>query len=461
MNTSVYVFEDLSVGYMQYPTDYTEHIFKKSLKYATKSSQVIVHRDGHLMYYIYVRELQNKQHFGLCVVVNGLMISAFKRMFKMFENTIETLLVSGSILHLTKEGQLEVVGNLVLQEEDVSLLRDRLSTDFAKLEQWSHSLPPVDYAISSAESRIFSIEDDNKTLQQASHTYGYTIIQKDEDFESSNLMSYRSILAQLNKEINSLKVQNQELHKKKENVTKVMWLAFFLLILMIIGLIAYAIMSDSIANLRYMLNNAQETIDIRNEKIKELNNSISEYETKIASLDNTIYIQEKTINNQEITINQLESEIVNKNRRIIEYENTIKQQKTTTSSQASEINRLKESTTSNSASRSSSSYNSSSQNTSSSNSSTATHLSISNFSYDHKTGYIKFNCYSSEKQETILTIRVKYPNGKTKEFKRSVLFAKGSDKDKRVFIKKGLFSSVEYYTFEIIHNGKKLYSIRY
>ncbi len=461
MNTSVYIFENLSVGYTQYPTDYTASIFKESLKYATKSSQVIVHRDGHLMYYIYVRELQNKQQFGLCVVVNGLMISAFKRMFKMFENTIETLLVSGSILHLTKEGQLEAVGNLVLQEEDVSLLRDRLSTDFAKLEQWSNALPPVDYAISSAESRIFSIEEDNRTLLQASHTYGYTIIQKDKDFESSNLKSYRGTLAQLTKENNTLKAKNAELNKKKENVTKVMWLAFSLIILMLIGLIVYGNMSDSIANLQYRLSKAQETIEANNKTIDEQDRQITGYQAQVRTLNQTIASKENTITEQTTTINKQKKELAQKDEKIktqqktiSKHESTIRQQETTISNQKSEINRLKKSSTTSSTS-SSSSYNSSSR------SSSSPYLSLSYLSYDSASGDIKFNYYSSEKQTVNLTIRVKYPEGHTEDFVRSVSLKKGSNSNKKVFVKRGLYSSKYYYTIEVIHNGKVLQTTKY
>ncbi len=435
MNISVYVLEDLSVGYMQYPTDYTTPIFKESLKFATSASQIIVHRDGQMMYYIYVRELHNKQKFGLCVVVNGLLLADFEQMFEIFENTIETLLVSGSILHLTKEGHLETESSLISCQENVFFLSEKLKSDFSKLESSAVSLPSVNYAVSSSEMRKFSIAEDCGVILQASHTYGYTVIQKDEDFESEDLRSYRGILSHLSKENKTLKESNAELHRKKENITKVMWLAVVLIILMLIGLFVYTQMSDSIANLQIRLNDANEMIDLKNDTISKQAEEINQYITNILLLSQDVASKENKINTQKSTINAQKDELAQKNGTI----KSQKQQIATLENDKIILNKT----------------NSSLQHTINEQEKiikNTTRLALSNVSFNFNTGRLSFRYTSPYTQYQTLKIRVIRPDGSHKDYEKSITFKKGTNHQESCFITTRLKRS-KYYTFNIYLNN--------
>lgn len=71
MNISVYLFGEFSVGYSQYPNDYAKIIFESFAKSAQATTQITIHRDGDLMYYGYIRKMENAEYLGVCVVVNG------------------------------------------------------------------------------------------------------------------------------------------------------------------------------------------------------------------------------------------------------------------------------------------------------------------------------------------------------------------------------------------------------
>lgn len=64
MNISVYLFGEFSVGYSQYPNDYAKIIFESFAKSAQATTQITIHRDGDLMYYGYIRKMENAEYLG-------------------------------------------------------------------------------------------------------------------------------------------------------------------------------------------------------------------------------------------------------------------------------------------------------------------------------------------------------------------------------------------------------------
>ena len=103
LNIETFVFGNLAAGYTQTPWDnQTKEIFANFIKLSTTTSQVIIHRNGSLMYYGYTLKLANKQIFGLCFVVNGVYFPGAYKIFRLFEKTIEE--------HAEKEGKLIYLG---------------------------------------------------------------------------------------------------------------------------------------------------------------------------------------------------------------------------------------------------------------------------------------------------------------------------------------------------------------
>ena len=59
MNSTVYLFGELGQRYSQYPTDYTQLIFQRCAVLSKEKTQLIIHRDTTLMYYSYIRKLDD------------------------------------------------------------------------------------------------------------------------------------------------------------------------------------------------------------------------------------------------------------------------------------------------------------------------------------------------------------------------------------------------------------------
>ena len=148
------------------------------------------------------------------------MLTNFKSLFELFENTFTNVVFSGEILTFNEKGNIK--SNLSKLEEKsyeveriVSLLQSKLIT----FENTCKNLPPVNYGVSSQESKTYSINQDENEILTASHTYSYTHLLKAEDYDTSKMSSYLEVIKNLNSEKEKLEKQNTKL---KDDFNKVL-----------------------------------------------------------------------------------------------------------------------------------------------------------------------------------------------------------------------------------------------
>ena len=66
-----YIFGKFIGGYTQYPVDSQSNVFQQVIANAKAETQVVIHRDGNLMYYCYLRKFEVDNCIGFCVLLNG------------------------------------------------------------------------------------------------------------------------------------------------------------------------------------------------------------------------------------------------------------------------------------------------------------------------------------------------------------------------------------------------------
>lgn len=174
MNCSVYIFGELSSGYTQYPEDSSSHILNRLITNCKATTQLVIRRDDNLMYYSYVRKLENNKYVGIAIAVNGYYIQHIQSLFALFENTIEKLVSQGSIICFSKDGNIiPTQKQLKEQEEDIDTITQNLAKDFNNAGQ-ACKLPPVDYTVAKESVKEFNISDSKRDIVRSSYTYGYT-----------------------------------------------------------------------------------------------------------------------------------------------------------------------------------------------------------------------------------------------------------------------------------------------
>lgn len=244
MNVSVYIYGQLSSGYTQYPADYTQNIFSNFQKHSQSTTQITIHRNGDLMYYGYLRKLEENRYIGLCAVINGKAITEISKLFGIFESTIESMVRNGYLIRFNDRGDIvSKVGKINEFDEDVYLIKEKLQNAFDMMENSSVILPAVSYGTSKDSVKSYSIHDSNDEIIRSSYTNGYTIIYKSKGYNTALIDSFSSILSNKNQEIQNLVKNNNELKSKvtsmKLKQRNMTWVSVLTIIAIILGCIVW------------------------------------------------------------------------------------------------------------------------------------------------------------------------------------------------------------------------------
>ena len=245
MNSSVYIFGNLLSGYTQYPDEEsTSSLFQKFYTKAKATTQIAIHRDGNLMYYAYIRKMEQGKYIGLCVLLNGAALTKFEGLFSLFENVISNLVTKGYLIKFSDGGNLIAnTGHLYMKREEIDLVAESLEGGFDSMKSTAMKLPPVNYAISSESIKEFVVEDDANEILKSSYTNGYTYIYKSKGFNTALMNSYQGVLSRVSKERDDLKSKcvslSAQLTKAKVQQRNLIWVSVLGAIALILGVVVW------------------------------------------------------------------------------------------------------------------------------------------------------------------------------------------------------------------------------
>lgn len=283
MNCSVYIFGELSSGYTQYPEDSSSNVLKTLYRHCKAPTQIVIHRDGSLMLYCYIRKLDDGKYLGFCIAVNGYYLSKTDVLFSLFESTMEKIASQGVLIHFTENGTLTTsIGTLRDEEEELESLTENLRIGFERFRNISKPLPQTDYGIAKDSIKEHCISDGVQDIVKASYSYGFTYIYKDEDYDTVRMNSYKGVLSRLNEENKALKEKNLELQEENRKVLHQKKQYRYVLTLMVLILfcgVGLFFLNDSLKNTQAHLKQANRTISNKNNTIANLNNEVSSLKT--------------------------------------------------------------------------------------------------------------------------------------------------------------------------------------
>lgn len=288
MNSSTYIFGELSNGYSQYPEDSSSNLFRDTQGQCEAPSQLIIHRDENMMYYIYVRKFDKNKHIGFAITINGYYFTQIQPLFTLFEKEIEDLVESGVIINLSNNG--EITSNLSLlkdEEEEVMSMINSLQIKVNTLGNLK-KLPPVDFSVAISSRKIFKDTDTASEIANASYRFGFTIVLKESDYDTVRTTSFKNIVKNLNadknaliKENENLKEQNHRIQRQKKQFKNVVFLIF---IVLACGVGIY-FLNENLNDTQDRLDTANNTISEKESIIVEKNSTISNLRDSISSLE--------------------------------------------------------------------------------------------------------------------------------------------------------------------------------
>ena len=186
MNAASYIFVENSPGELvQYPNDNTSSIFSKFTAHAWGKQTIAIHRDGDLMYYGYIRQLEGGRSIGICIVLNDVMVSDIPRKFtyrpnyisQLFEDAINAIAESHTLISKSDDGNIELYDGIKEIFSVYAGIEPKLNS---LLEQFSKlkltTLPPPSYKTPKGYTKDYRYNDDWNDILQSCHTNDYTYI---------------------------------------------------------------------------------------------------------------------------------------------------------------------------------------------------------------------------------------------------------------------------------------------
>lgn len=294
MNNTIYLFGKFGQGITASVNDYTKSIFEEFISKANAPTQIIIHRDGPIMNYGYVRRIANRHMFGICIQINGQYLSTTKKLFEVFENIVADIAVRGDVLRLNNQGDLEpTISYFTDKPEEVERAIANCSNEIVRLSQTCKTLPDVDFSTSDTDINYFKENDNSQTIIKASVKNGYTFIYKEHDYDTLVLGGYRSTLYTLNQENENYKKKIKEQENKLrilERKKKQMGVVVALFVALFVGsIIFFNTIEEKNENIEvkqrtiekqrvenYALNEEKEEIQKENTQLQGQNRSLAD-----------------------------------------------------------------------------------------------------------------------------------------------------------------------------------------
>lgn len=186
MNAASYIFVENSPGELiQYPDDNTSSIFSKFAAHARGKQTIAIHRDGDLMYYGYIQQLEGGKSIGICVVLNGVMVSDIPRkftyrpnyIFQLFEDTINAIAETHTLISKNEYGNIELYGGVKELFSVYAGIEPKINSlleNFGKLK--TVTLPPPSFKTPKGFTNDYKYNDNWGDILQSCHTNDYTYI---------------------------------------------------------------------------------------------------------------------------------------------------------------------------------------------------------------------------------------------------------------------------------------------
>lgn len=315
MKPLVYFFGTLPYGFSSYPEDHTKAFFEDFLKRSKHQAQIVVHRDGNLLHYGYVRQISANNYWGICLCIDCIFKDT-KYLFESFDYVFANLVHHGIILKMGTPGKLEwttktFVSESVTLRECTNGLLDLLAISAENTQ----TLPPVDFSIAINDCIELSIEKASQaTINEAIGRYPNIYITKSEA-EIERLTSYANVLREKEKEVNSLreeikqcKQENEEIMRQKKQYR---FVAFLSLALIGLGFGLY-ILTNNLNSTRKVLDDANKQILVQNDSLKSKTGQISTLQTQVQILRSDLRSEKEKFSNLESEIASVAPFIITK-----------------------------------------------------------------------------------------------------------------------------------------------------
>lgn len=285
MIQKTYIFSYASGNYQQYISDHSETFIRQNCINSTEQHQIVVRRDGNLMYYTYVYKKNTSTALGLSVVCGEICLN-LHWLYEFLLNTLDVSAQKGVLFAYDEKGAIsQKVTNFSAEAAEVDNIFRTIKDYLEKRPSYWETLPPEDFSIpmTSKMTLAFSDDDNNKIIEALRHYHNVVVT-----MENTAPSSFSKTVARLNSEKEELTAQRNNLENEIESLKRqkkqYRWV-ISLSLLVAAALVAIVLFNQNVNNLNYTLNKKEATIDSLHTVISNKDNTISNQEEIISRKD--------------------------------------------------------------------------------------------------------------------------------------------------------------------------------
>lgn len=284
-----YLFSKEFDTYQQYPNDIAKQFLGQITSNKLSVDQIVIHRDGNLIYYAYIQSVSTNKVFGHCIVT-GDICTNIKELYDLFHKSIEQAACKGVLFSFDSTGKIsKQTGEFSNEGAEANEFFKDFNRVVGQKPLWK-SIGSIDYSVSKDSKIYLSLTDDsNDKIVEAIEHYHNVII----TIENPLASSYSNIVKQLNldkEELNGriehLTNENDELLKKKKQYKAVVTL-FVIIILCCIGLLSFyreiTGKTQHIQELENAITIKRDSLLLQNNEINRLINDLSATNNRLSS----------------------------------------------------------------------------------------------------------------------------------------------------------------------------------
>lgn len=184
------------------------------LKKATNKVQVVIHRDGNLLYYGYIRKMSDGGMMGICIAADRIFNNP-ETLFSHSDEVMEHLTEKGVILYLSEGGKVNVSSTELSDEhETLEIEAKALIAQLEKKRVLATVLPPQNFAVSIQDEVRLSLEGGNNAIIDSLKRYTNVYIATHE-YEIERIESYGAQMRNYERQIADLNGKVKELKENK------------------------------------------------------------------------------------------------------------------------------------------------------------------------------------------------------------------------------------------------------
>lgn len=207
-----YIFSSISGVYQQYTSDYSETFIKQFCAKCNSDHQIAVHRDGNLMYYIYMFRPSDISVYGIAVVA-GEICTDINALFTYLQDQFVSMANKGELFYYNNSGIVVKSCDFFDKSAEVDSCLREVQVDLGRRKDLWSPLPPEDLSIPLESRMVLSFNEDGpEKIADALRHYHNVVISVD----NNNPNSFSQSIRTLSEENETLRVKVAELNRKKK-----------------------------------------------------------------------------------------------------------------------------------------------------------------------------------------------------------------------------------------------------